>query len=132
MLRSCLVMILVCAVFVGGYYWWLARQFDPPRVWIGAAVVGLIVADWMGTLINAATAYREWSLMAAARHDLPWSDGRWTAVAGEIHPAAESLTAPFSGVECVMCEYDVTSGSRASRSEQNENSNPGSDFTGFL
>src|SRR5262245_27312533 len=113
MLRSCLLLLLVYVAIAVGYYWWLAQQFDPPGVWIGAAVVGLIVAGGIGTLVNAVTAYREWSLLAAARHDLPWSDGRWTAVAGEIHPAADSLTAPFSGADCVMCEYDVTSSSRA-------------------
>jgi hypothetical protein len=132
MLRTCLLMLLFYAALVAGYHWWLAQQFDPPGVWIGAAVVALIVAGCIGSLINSVMSYREWSLLSAARHDLPWSDGRWTAVAGEIHPVQESLTAPFSGAECVMCEYDVASQHRIAASSRNENSTPGSDFTGFL
>jgi hypothetical protein len=132
MLRSCLAMLLVYAALVAGYYWWLSQMFDPPGVWIGAAIVGLLAAFCLGSIINAGVAYREWSLLAAARHDLPWSDGRWTAVAGEIHPVSEPLVAPFSGEPCVMCEYDVGSQHRISQRSQSGEGNPGSDFAGFL
>jgi hypothetical protein len=83
----------------------------------------------MGALINSGTSYREWSLLSAARHDLPWRDGRWTAAAGTIHPVGEAVIAPFSGEECVLCEYDVADRQRAA--SRDDSSNPGSDYTGF-
>jgi ankyrin repeat protein len=132
MLRSCLFLLAAYAVLFAAYVGWLGEMFDPPGVYIGAGVVALIVGGCLGTLYNARVAYREWSLVAAARHGMPSSDGRWTAIAGEIHPVTEPLIAPFSGEPCVLCEYDITSRQRASAASQAENSNPGSDFAGFL
>src|SRR5262245_65804204 len=128
MLRSCLFLLVAYALLFAGYLWWLEKMFDPRGVYIGAAVVALLVGGSLGTLYNARVAYREWSLVAAARHGLPWSDGRWTAVVGEIHPVAEPVTAPFSGEACALCEYDVASGSGSS----SDDSNPGSGLRGIL
>lgn len=130
MLRSCLIPLSLYAALSTAYWWWLRQQFDPPGVWIGAAVVGLIVTLCIGALLNSRMAFREWSLVSSARHDLPWSDGRWTALAGEIHPVGEPLVAPFSGKECVLCEYEVAE-KRASSSSDSD-SKPGLDFAGFL
>src|SRR5512134_747596 len=79
MLRSCLLMLVVYAALFAGYYWWIGPQFDPPWVYVGVGVVALIAAGSLGALINARMYYRDWSLLAAARHNLPWVDGRWTA-----------------------------------------------------
>jgi hypothetical protein len=130
MMRSCLLMLAVYAALYYGYYTWLAQTFDPPGLYWGTGVVALLVSFCLGSLINACSSYREWSLLSAARHDLPRSDGRWTAVAGEIHPVTEPVIAPFSGEACVMCEYDVTDRKRAGK--RTEGGNPGVDFTGFL
>jgi len=132
MLRACLGMLVVVAALFATYYWWLSQSFDGSGVWIGAAVMAVVAGGSLGSLINSGTAYREWSLASAARHNLPWSDGRWTAVSGEVHPVAEPVIAPFSGEECVLCEYDVASQHRLAGSSRNDDGNPGSDFTGFL
>jgi Ankyrin repeats (many copies) len=132
MLRSCLILLVAYALLFAGYLWWLEKMFDPRGVYIGAAVVALLVGGCLGTLYNARVAYREWSLVAAARHGMPYSDGRWTAVAGEIHPAGEPLKAPFSGEDCVLCEYDVASQHRIGSTSGGGDSKPGSDFAGFL
>src|SRR5262245_6482552 len=132
MLRSCLFLLAAYALLFVGYAWWLGHMFDPPGQYIGAGVVALLTGGCLGSLYNARVAYREWSLASAARAGLPWIDGRWTAVAGEVHPVGEPLIAPFSGEACVLCEYDVTSRKRADAASSNENSNPGSDFAGFL
>jgi hypothetical protein len=132
MLRACLGMLVVVAALFATYYWWLSKSFDPPGVWIGAAVMAIVAGGSLGSLINSGTAYREWALASAARHNLPWSDGRWTAVSGQVHPVSEPVIAPFSGEECVMCEYDVASQHRLAGSSRNDDGNPGFDFTGFL
>ncbi len=130
MLRSCLLMLALYAALFAGYYYWIGPQFDPPWVYVGVGAIALVVAGCVGALINARTYYRDWSLLSAARHNLPWVDGRWTAVCGEIHPLAEPLVAPFSGEECVMCEYDAARASR--RSSSSGEGSAGSDFAGFL
>src|SRR5436190_3213288 len=132
MLRSCLFLLICYALLCVGYAWWLGAMFDPPGQYIGAAVVALIVGGSLGALYNALVAYREWSLVAGAERGMPWSDGRWSAVVGEIHPVGEPLTAPFSGEACVLCEYDVASRKRVDAASQNDNNTPGSDFAGFL
>ena len=130
MLRACLMMLALYAALFAGYYWWIGPQFDPPWVYVGVGVVALITCGCLGALINARMFYRDWSVLTAARQNSPWRDGQWTAVAGEIHPLLEPLTAPFSGEECVMCEYDVASQLRVANSSGH--GNPGSDFAGFL
>jgi len=128
MLRSCLMLLIAYGLLWAGYTWWLGAMFDPPWLYVGAGVAALLVGGCLGALYNARVAYREWSLVASARHGLPWSDGRWTAVVGEIHPIAEPVTAPFSREACSLCEYDVSSASATS----SDDGNPGSGFTGFL
>ena len=128
MLRSCLFLLIAYGLLWAGYTWWLGAMFDPPWLYVGAGVAALLVGGCLGSLYNARVSYREWSLVASARQGLPWSDGRWTAVVGEIHPVAEPVMAPFSGEACSLCEYDVSSASATS----SDDSNPGSDFTGFL
>lgn len=123
-------MLALYGALFAGYYYWIGPQFDPPWVYVGVGVVALIVTGCIGALINARMFYRDWSLLAAAQHELPWQDGRYTAVCGELHPVHEPLTAPFSGEECVMCEYDVASQLRVPNSSGE--GTPGSDFTGFL
>jgi hypothetical protein len=132
MLRACLLMLALYAALFCGYYRWFSTMFDPPGVWIGAGIMALVVSGCIGALMNAWEKLREWRLLRAAAHDLPWSEGRWTAVAGEIHPVGEPVTAPFSGEPCVLCEYDVSCRERAVKASQIDNPNPGSDFTGFL
>jgi hypothetical protein len=129
MLRSCLLMLALYAALFAAYSWWLGPQFDPPWVYVGVGVLALVVAGCLGALVNARLHYRLWSLLAAARHNLPWMDGRWTAACGEVHPVHEPLSAPFSGQECVMCEYDV---SRRPTESGKGQTGAGSEFVGFL
>jgi hypothetical protein len=132
MARACLPLLAAYAALFAAYAWWLGHGFPSPGKYIGGGIMALVTGGSLGALYNALVAYREWSLVAAARHGLPWSDGRWTAVAGEIHPVAESLIAPFSGQECVLCEYDVASQHSVRASNSDSDSKPGSDFVGFL
>jgi hypothetical protein len=131
MLRSCLVLLAAYAALFFLYQRWLAQELDSPERYIGAGIMALVAGGSLGALYNAWTAYREWSLLAGARHGLPWSDGRWTAVAGEIHPVAEPVLTPFTEQECVLCEYEVNLSTNRPRNDDN-NQAPGADFAGFL
>lgn len=130
MLRGCLLALLLYAALAVGYFFWLDTVLEPPTSYWAAALVGLVVFFAIGALLNVRSAYRDWSLIAAARRGLPPQDGRLVAVSGTIHPLGEPLVAPFSGEECVICEYDLSRQQRKTGAGDKENS--GSDFTGFL
>lgn len=130
MMRSCLVLLAIYAALVAVYAWWLGSVFPAPGKYIGGGFMALIAGGSLGALYNAGVAWREWSLVAAARHSMPWIDGRWTAVTGELQPLAAPVVAPFSGQECALCEYDAALGSRVQL--RSGDGQPGSDFVGFL
>ena len=128
MVRGCTIAFFLWIALAAGYWYWLDHAFDPPGSIIGGLVVGLIVAGCIGSLVNAKNALRDWRLASASLHGLPLADRRFVAVSGTIHPVDKPLVAPFSGKECVICEYDL---GRRSRGTDNE-TNTGADFAGFL
>ncbi|MFH1299567.1 MAG: hypothetical protein ABIK07_00805 [Planctomycetota bacterium] len=129
MLRGCLFALGFWFAVAGGYWYWFDQVFDPPGSIVGAIFVGLIVSMCFGSIMNARTALRDWSLASAYRNGLRLADGRIVAVSGTIHPVDQPLIAPFSGTECVICEYDL--GRPGSETSQTGGSTA-ADFAGFL
>jgi hypothetical protein len=130
MLRGCSLTLVLYATLAVGYFYWLRSVFPPPGVYIGAAVVGFLVLCCLGALSNARRALKDWSLASFARHGLPPRDGELIAVTGTIHPIGEPLIAPFSGEQCVVCEYNLASNARVASAEDQQST--GSDYAGFL
>jgi hypothetical protein len=130
MLRGCVLSLLFWAALSYAYYYWLDQTFEPPGSVIGGIVAGFVVLCCIGALNNARLAWGVASQVASARGDLQLVDGRKVTVSGTIHPLGEPLIAPFSATPCVICEYDLASQKRLNPSTDNTNS--GSDFTGFL
>jgi hypothetical protein len=130
MLRGCLFSLALYAALAVAYFFWFDAVFPPPGSYIGAGVVGFMTLCGLGALINARTAWKTMSLVSSAQSNSPLEDGRLTALTGMIQPLGKPLTAPFSGAECVICEYDLASAARVAASE--DQSNAGSDFAGFL
>ncbi len=128
MVRGCTIALFLWLALAAGYWYWLDHAFDPPGSIIGGLVVGLIVAACIGSLVNARIALRDWSLASGSVHGLPLADRRLVAVSGTIHPVDKPLIAPFSGKECVICEYDLGRRSRGS----DKDTNSGADYAGFL
>jgi hypothetical protein len=122
--------LLFYAALAVGYWFWLSTVFMPPTSYWGAALVAFIVLCSIGAIINAKNAWRDWSLVLAGQRGLPPSDGKLLAVCGEIHPVSKPLIAPFSGEECVICEYDLSRHRQLSNASNGETA--GSDFAGFL
>jgi hypothetical protein len=131
MVRSCLLALLLYAASAVGYYFWLATVFDPPEVYWASAGLGFVVFCCLGALINARTAWRDWSLAAAARANAPPRDGRLMAACGAIQPVSEPLLAPFSNVRCCLCEYELSQDSQQPL-HSNDDAKKGSDLAGFL
>ncbi len=130
MLRGCLLALLLFAALVVGYYFWLDTVFERPGSIYGALALGFVVLLCLGALTNARTAWKDWSLMLAAERGQAPRDGRHCAVTGKIYPVGQPLIAPFSGQECILCEYDLSRHKRRVDSSSQENT--GSDFAGFL
>lgn len=129
MLRGCVLALFLLAGLVCGYFYWLNQIFEWPGNLIGAAIAGVVVFFCLGALQNAWTAWRDSSRIGDIdRQDL-LEDGKIVAVSGTIHPVDQPLTAPFSGEECLVCEYDLIAHAPPGVPEQE---NPGSDFAGFL
>jgi Ankyrin repeats (3 copies) len=130
MLRGCLLALLLYAALAFGYFFWLNTVFDYPGNIYGALALGFVVLLCLGALMNARTAFKDWSLLASAERGQPPRDGKLCAVAGKIYPVGQPLIAPFSGEECVLCEYDMSRQRRHVGTTSQENT--GSDFAGFL
>lgn len=131
MLRGCLLSLLLLGGLVAGYYYWFSQQFDAPGSWIGAGVAGVATFFCIGALLNARTAMRDLSLIHAAAHGMPPTDGRVVAACGTIEPLGEPVEAPFSGQKCVLCEYEIAS-ERRGTSQSSDDQKNAKDFVGFL
>ncbi|MCC9606537.1 ankyrin repeat domain-containing protein [Blastopirellula sp. JC732] len=129
MLRGCVLALLLLAGLICGYFYWLNQVFEWPGNIIGAAIAGLVVFFCLGALQNAWTAWRDSARIGDIDRQDPLEDGKVVAVSGTIHPVSDPLIAPFSGEECVVCEYDLMSRGPADMPEQETQ---GSDFAGFL
>lgn len=132
MLRGCLLSLAMLAGLMGGYYYWLDQVFEPPGSVIGGGVAGFLVLCCFGAFAGSFRAWRDWARLSSVRFDLQPVDGQLYTVSGRIHPVRDPLIAPFSHIECVMCEYDIASQQRVSAARAQDNSNSGSDYTGFL
>lgn len=131
MFRSCLLALLLYSAIAVGYYFWLTTVFDPPEVYWGSGILGFVVFCCLGALLNARTAWRDWSLAASARVNEPLRDGRLMAACGPIHPVGEPLRAPFSDAACCLCEYELSQ--EPDRPFQTDSDTKrGADLAGFL
>lgn len=129
MVRGCFYALCLFVALLAGYISWMEQTLDWPASWIAGGIAGFIVLCCIGALMNARIAWRDWGRLAAARREEPLYDGRVTAACGTIHPVRESLMAPFSGAECVICEYEISTMRRDSQSKQNSSM---VEYAGFL
>ena len=104
MMRGCVLALLLLASLVCGYFYWLNQIFEWPGNLIGASIAGLVVFFCFGALQTAWTSWRDAARLGDIDRQEPLEDGKVVAVSGTIHPIGESLRAPFSGEECVVCE----------------------------
>ena len=130
MLRGCILTLLLLAALVVGYVYWLDQTLERPASWIAGGIAAVGVWLCIGALLNARTAWRDWSQVRAAQYDTHLIDGRVAAISGTIHPIGEPLLAPFSQAPCVICEYDLARPRIESTSPKQQNM--GSDYAGFL
>ncbi|PQO31271.1 hypothetical protein C5Y96_13075 [Blastopirellula marina] len=130
MLKGCGLSLLLLAVIAGGYMVAFDQVFQRPEGLIFGGISGLITFFCIGALTNAWTAWSDLSLISKAEFGLQLEDGRKVAVAGRIRAEGEALKAPFSGTECVICEYDVAR--PEVEPSNNDSENTASDFAGFL
>ncbi|QDU25766.1 Ankyrin repeats (3 copies) [Anatilimnocola aggregata] len=129
MVRGCLFALLMYAAIAVGYFFWLDTVFDRPESYYAAAGLGFVVFCCIGALMNARTAWKDWSLASNARHQFPPRDRQLFAAAGPIQPVGQPLLAPFSNAPCCLCEYDLSTSPPPTDSSEEKT---GSDLAGFL
>jgi hypothetical protein len=127
--RACLLSLLLYVAIAVGYFFWLDTVFEPPGNYWGAAGLGFVVFLCVGALMNARTAWKDWTLAAAARANAPPRHGRLFAACGTIEPVGEPVIAPFSQVPCCLVEYDLR---QAENAPAQRDVKTGSDLAGFL
>ena len=133
MVRGCLFALLMYSAIAVGYFFWLDTVFERPGSYYGAAGLGFVVFCCIGALMNARTAWKDWSLAADARSHSPPRDGRLFAACGTIEPVDKPLLAPFSGAPCCLVEYDLKQGpGPIPSSSADDDAKTGSDISGFL
>src|SRR6185436_16833783 len=104
--RNCIVAIVFWFVLAGAYGYVLREEPGTGKYFV---VIGMTTVVWFGavTMFGARFKLRDWSARRRmARGERP-QDGDLVAATGPVHPAFESLKAPFSGRECVIYEYAV-------------------------
>jgi hypothetical protein len=126
-LRSCLIPLLLLAALMAGYAIWLDQRFERPAGLIGGALAGSFTYFSLAFINSSRTCWRDARLLATAELDMQLVDGALIAACGTVHPLESPLVAPFSGKECVLCEYSLTRPRR-----EGEEETAGADFVGFL
>jgi hypothetical protein len=87
--------------------WYGAHElFYPPGDWIGAAIASFALTLGIGGLRKARLERRDANLVA--RPEGPPRDGERVAIAGTLEATGEPLRAPFSGLECVVYDYQIS------------------------
>ena len=105
-MKSFMISLLIWgALFV--LCWFGAHQlFYPPGDWIGSLIASLSVTLGIGGVRKARLERRDAALIA--KPEGPPSDGERVAIAGTIEPLDAVLTAPLSGAECVIYDYEIS------------------------
>jgi len=128
MLKGCGLSLFLLLAIAGAYMVAFDQVFPRPEGLIFGAVAGVVTFFCFGALTNAWTAWSDGSLISKSEFGLQLNDGCKVAVAGRIRAEGEPLKAPFSGKECVVCEYDVSQ-AEAGASDDDD---AASDYAGFL
>lgn len=115
------------------YYRWFDTVFDPPGGIIGALVAGFATWCCVGSLLNAWKAWGDGGRIRRALAGEEFRDGKLVAVCGEIQSTGEVMLAPFSGTQCVICEYELFSQAKLEQQQSSKHKQkPTPDYCGFM
>jgi hypothetical protein len=106
MLRNCVVAVVIWIALAVGYEY-LLRDIPGAGKYFGALAMATVVGIGLAIVTGVRFTLRDWSARRRmARGERP-RDGDLAAATGPVHPAFESLRAPFSGRECVLYSYEI-------------------------
>lgn len=130
---SCIVSLLGWLAVSYGYYRWFDTVFESPGNVIGSLIAGLATWCCVGGLLNA---WKAWGDSARVRRFLAGEtprDGALVAICGPLHGTGEVMLAPFSGEQCVVCEYELVSQEKLEAQASSKNkTKPTADYCGFM
>ena len=105
-MRSFAITLATWAILFALLWYGAHELFHPPGDWIGALAVSFFAALGIGGLRKARLERRDAGIVARSK-GAP-KDGARVAIAGTLEPIEGVLTAPFSGEECVLYDYEIT------------------------
>src|SRR5687767_2144533 len=111
MKKTCLLFLLGLVVATIGYFLLIRHHVPefPTLPSIGLSVLGAFSAlALFGAISNVVQAVSDKSVITRAIQGKPFRDGKRAAAIGTLHPSGlATITAPFSGRECVAYEYEM-------------------------
>jgi len=105
-MKSFVVTLAIWGVFFVLFWFGAHQLFYPPGDWIGALIGSLGIALGIGGLRNARLERRDAAIIS--RPEGPPKDGERVAIAGTLEPIDAMLTAPLSGDECLLYDYEIS------------------------
>ncbi len=105
--KGCTIAFVLLVAVFGGYYALLRGRVESPADLILSAFGAIGLLMLVSAVKQVAFGTGDSDALKRAEQGLPLEDGRKEAVWGPIFPLGETLTAPFSGRECVAYEYDA-------------------------
>lgn len=110
MKKSCGAWLLAYVLIAAGIGAVVHRRLPVSQVGIWAGVIAGFFA-WLGVayLFGIPAKLREVAMRKRARDGEPPRDGERVVVLGRINPVGPALTAPLSGAQCVVYDYDIKS-----------------------
>ena len=105
-MKSFVVTLLIWTVLFALLWLGAHELFYPPGDWIGALISSFSIALGIGGVRKARLERRDAALIA--KPEGPPKDGERVAIAGTLEPLDAMLTAPLSGAECVIYDYEIS------------------------
>lgn len=132
MKQGCLVSLLILAVLVGGYWYLLHGQIEPPVLWWSVGIASFFMWISTGALRTAAMAARDARRVSSQSAFAGFAgeemrDGETVTIVGRVRAVGESLRTPFSDQPAVLYSYDIE---HESRGPEDSTSNV-KDYAGF-
>jgi Ankyrin repeats (3 copies) len=105
-MKSFVATLLIWAVLFALLWLGAHQLFYPPGDWIGALIASFFITLGIGGLRKARLERRDTDLIA--KPEGPPKDGERVAIAGTLEPLDAVLTAPLSGAQCVLYDYEIS------------------------
>jgi len=131
MKRGCLITLLILGACFGGYWYVLHGHIEPPAFWWVTGIASFFMWISIGALQTSIGAARDAARVSSESSfggfgGEQFNDDETVTVVGHIRAMGSTLTAPFSGKQVVLYNYDIDH-----ISQRSDDSTDVKDYSGF-